>query len=57
MNASGISTRHHPSGATYDDPAHDSPELRPLLLFLGVALPVGWALLSIPLVVDLALPE
>ena len=33
----------------------DSGDLRPLLVFTAAALPVGWVLLSIPLVVDLPL--
>ena len=55
MNTSSISTRHHPADAPHGNPAHDSADLRPLLLFLGVAVPVGWVLLSIPLVTDLPL--
>ena len=34
---------------------HDNADLRPLLTFVGVALPVGWVLLSIPLVHDVPL--
>lgn len=32
-----------------------APSLRPLAVFLGVALPTGWVLLSVPLVVDVPL--
>ncbi|HET7277899.1 MAG TPA: type II CAAX endopeptidase family protein [Dermatophilaceae bacterium] len=34
----------------------DNPDLRPLLTFVAVALPVGWIMLSIPLVTDAPLP-
>lgn len=34
-------------------PAGDSPDLRPLVTFVAAALPVGWVLLGIPLLVDL----
>jgi membrane protease YdiL (CAAX protease family) len=55
MNTSSTSTRHRPVGSPHGDAAHDNPELRPLLQFLAIALPVGWVLLSIPLVVDVPL--
>jgi membrane protease YdiL (CAAX protease family) len=43
----------HPS-ASGPEPA-DRPDLRPLVTFALVALPVGWVLLSIPLLTDLPL--
>jgi len=41
--------------ATSSPPAADSGDLRPLLVFTVIALPIGWVLLSIPLVVDVPL--
>lgn len=34
-------------------PGGDNPALRPLLLFVAVALPMGWIALSVPVVLDL----
>lgn len=41
--------RASPSGGAPDD----NPNLRPLLLFTAVALPVGWVLLTVPVLLDL----
>ena len=44
----------HPTAhATAPPPAGDKRELRPLVVFAAIALPVGWALLSVPVLLDL----
>ena len=50
-------TRHTPSHPTIEparqlSSSDDNPDLRPLARFVAAALPVGWVLLGLPLVVD-----
>jgi membrane protease YdiL (CAAX protease family) len=43
----------HPTASGPASPPVDNPALRPLLLFVAVALPMGWIALSLPIVLDL----
>ena len=56
MNTSRHTSADVPALATHatSHPANtaDNPDLRPLLKFVAIALPVGWVLLSVPLFVD-----